>query len=930
MNQRAALRGRSEEVAAALRALRAARDGDPSVLVVHGEPGIGKTALVHAVVEQAGRLGYAVGAATARDGDRLAPLSSLGPALRSGPRPLVGSDDFLSLAALNDQPLWLAERLAALLSARSDTEPLLVVVDDFQWSDPLSVFVLRLLTARLAGSRMCWLLAARNQAHRPADAVTEAVEGVLPVHRIDLAPLAGDAVLDIAADRLGHPADAGLAQRLATAGGNPFLVTQILEDGTPGGLVEAVRRRLAAASPECLALLRAGAVLGGRFRLGDAAQLGGEPPTAYADALAEAIALGMLTDDGRWLSFRHDLLRQAVYDGIPPSARWSMHRSFADHCVATGRGAAEAAPHILATAAEGDHEAADVLRTAALDLLATMSITSVTFIRQADALVADDRSRSPEFGRDVVRVLTVAHQHAQARDFADEILRDRPASADQAALVQLLLAPRLWAAGNRSELGRRAADPKTAGAAPALRARLTAYVALAVTDGAAGRTGEGEPADAVAAEVGRDGESAEAVGAAPGRTGEGERADAVGAEAGWAGQSEAADAVAAALAAVGRAETALSGGRYAEAAAHFRRAREIGGTASDETGAPDLAQLEIREIAATARFDLDAAFAALASARHADSWHAIEYAWLRADLQLGAGRLNEARQDAEQALHLAADFADHAFVGRVRAILAFVALARGSLGEARKQMAEAARAGTELPVLTGLIDDQEGAPAALQSPRAAEMPWWDEVLARHAVIAHRRGNLERLAEVAERLDRLAARHPGAAGPAGAAALAHGLLSGHPQRAVDLLTAGGRDLLLALAEEEAGRAGLVTADGRAEAVGSLERALARYEELGADAGAASVLHTLHQVGLRRRRRPPAHPRQETGWAALTTMERKVARLIAEGHSNRSAAAELTLSPNTVATHLRATYAKLGVNSRIRLAAAVNQVGVTSAD
>jgi DNA-binding NarL/FixJ family response regulator len=899
VNERVALqglRGRSEEVAAALRALRAAREGDPSLLVVHGEPGIGKTALVHSVVEQAGRLGYAVGASTARDGDRLTPLSSLGPALRSGPRPLIGSDDFLSLAALNDQPLWLAERLAGLLSARSDTDPLLVAVDDFQWSDPLSVFVLRLLTARLTGSRVCWLLAARNLPHRPADAVTDAVEGVLPVHRIDLAPLAGDAVLDIAADRLGYPADAGLAQRLGSAGGNPFLVTQILEGGASGGLVEAVRRRLAAASPECLVLLRAGAVLGGRFRLGDAAQLGGHPPTAYADALAEAIALGMITDDGRWLSFRHDLLRQAVYDGIPPSARWSMHRSFADHCVATGRGAAEAAPHILATASEGDHEAADMLRTAALDLLATMSITSVTFIRQADALVADDRSRSPEFGRDVVRVLTVAHQHAQARDFADEILRDRPASADQAALVQLLLAPRLWAAGNRTELGRRAGDPKTAGAAPALRARLTAYAALARTDGAAGRTGEGESADAGAAAL-----------AAIGRTGEGESVD----------------AVAAAIAAVGRAEAALSGGRHAEAAAHFRQAREIGGSALGETGAPDLAQLEIREIAATARFDLDAAFAALASARHADSWHAIEYAWLRADLQLGAGRLNDARQEAEQALHLAADLGDHAFEGRVRAVLAFVALARGSLGEARTQVAAAARAGTELPVLSGLIDDQEGAPAALQPPRTPEMPWWDEVLARHAAIAHRRGDPKRLAEVAEWLDRLADCNPGSAGPAGAAALAHGLLSGHPQPAVDLLTDSGRDLLLAQAEEEAGRAGLTTADGRDEAIGSLERALVRYEELGSDAGAAGVLNTLHQIGLRRRRRPPATPRQETGWDALTTMERKVALLIASGHSNRSAAAELTLSPNTVATHLRATYAKLGVNSRIRLAAAVNE-------
>jgi DNA-binding CsgD family transcriptional regulator len=509
----------------------------------------------------------------------------------------------------------------------------------------------------------------------------------------------------------------------------------------------------------------------------------------------------------------------------------------------------------------------------------------VTFIRQADTLVADDGSRSPGLGRDVVRVLTLAREHVEARDFADEILRDRPASGDHPALVQLLLAPRLWATGELAELGRRARDPRAAEAAPPLRARLAAYAALAGTSS----TLPGNPTLLAGNPIQLPGNPTPLAGNPSLLAGD-DPAD----PAALAGT---ADAVALAVADIRRAESALAGGRYAEAAWRFRRAREAVGAASHEAGAPDPAQLEIREIAATARFDLGAAFAALASARHADSWHAIEYAWVRADLELGAGRLGPARQSAEQALNLMNDLGDHAFEARVRSVLAAVAVGRGSLGEARKQL-------------------------AITQPGPGIF-WWDEMLAQSAVEAHRRGDPERVAEVSQALDRIAESNPGAAGPGGAAALAHGLLTGDLERAVELLATSGRGLLLALAEEEAGRAGLTVPSDRAEAITVLERALARYEDLGSGAGAARVLQTMHRAGLRRRRRPAAESRPDSGWAALTAMERRVAVLVAEGHSNRSAAAELVLSPNTVATHLRAAYAKLGVHSRVRFAAVVNE-------
>ena len=79
--------------------------------------------------------------------------------------------------------------------------------------------------------------------------------------------------------------------------------------------------------------------------------------------------------------------------------------------------------------------------------------------------------------------------------------------------------------------------------------------------------------------------------------------------------------------------------------------------------------------------------------------------------------------------------------------------------------------------------------------------------------------------------------------------------------------------------------------------------------------------LESAGIRRRRWRTATVRPVEGWAALTETEKRVARLIAEGHTNRSAAAELVLSPNTVATHLRSIFGKLNVTSRSQLTRAV---------
>jgi len=76
--------------------------------------------------------------------------------------------------------------------------------------------------------------------------------------------------------------------------------------------------------------------------------------------------------------------------------------------------------------------------------------------------------------------------------------------------------------------------------------------------------------------------------------------------------------------------------------------------------------------------------------------------------------------------------------------------------------------------------------------------------------------------------------------------------------------------------------------------------------------------MREAGARRAKWSTSTGRPATGWPSLTQAERRVATLIGFGHANKSAAAELGVSVNTISTHLRAVFTKLGIQSRVQLA------------
>jgi DNA-binding CsgD family transcriptional regulator len=160
-------------------------------------------------------------------------------------------------------------------------------------------------------------------------------------------------------------------------------------------------------------------------------------------------------------------------------------------------------------------------------------------------------------------------------------------------------------------------------------------------------------------------------------------------------------------------------------------------------------------------------------------------------------------------------------------------------------------------------------------------------------------------------------NPGVRTIAATAAHARGLASADEQElalAAELFADGPRPLALASALEDLGAA-RIKRGAATEGIDLLGRALTIYTRAGAAWDAGRVRGRLREQGVRRRLITPDRP--ETGWAAMTDSELAVAKLIAQGLTNRQAAEQLFLSPHTVSSHLRRVFTKLDINSRIEL-------------
>jgi DNA-binding CsgD family transcriptional regulator/tetratricopeptide (TPR) repeat protein len=898
---RSGLRGREDELAR-LRELvdSVARTGSGALALIGGEAGIGKTAVLGDAVAHARAAGFSVGLGRADELHHLVPLSSLLAALTHGDLPLLPEDALAGLARGHDYRIWLVQHLAERIEALAARTPVLVGLDDAQWADPLSRFALTQLPARLRASPVLWLLTRRQGPGEETDEILAAAAPALSATAaVRLGPLSESAVGQLAADVLGTGVDARVRELLEGAGGNPFLAAEMLaglrsagcaERAVPPGLVVGVRGRLAHLSPDALGFLRVGAVLGRRFRFQDAAALSGLSAAATAGILDEVVRSGVLADEGDALLFRHDLLRQAVYADLAPSARRALHRAAAQHLVTAGHRPIDAVSHLLTGALPGDEEAALLLGRAADEVLPVTPALAADLLTRAVELVSPGRSAGFDIGERAIGALVRAGRNREALAAGEELLARRP-PLEVLGRLQAAIGTALWNLDRAQEL-RRLTETALAvgGAAPETRARLAALRALALSrgDDLAGARAAGEAAlrEAVAT---------------------GDR-----------------QAHVQALSALG--ETALNAGRTWEARERFSALSAV-----DAAFLPEeiVAHQHLDDFAAAERLILRATGSPDGSLRPA------MLLWAQGQQHLGLGRLDDAEADLVTMERLEDEVQAPVQQVNARVIRSWIGLLRGDSRAARLDLAAARErlAVKPNPGNTAVVrflealhaDAGRDREAALERLRQVQrhdglMRWrlLRPLVSEAVGIALRGGDRELAGDLAAQAEAHAARNPGVPTAEGVAAQARGLVTndlGPLRRAADVLAAGPRPLNRAAALTDLGAA-LLAGGERAEGVEVLNRARALFTEVGAEAAAARAQGLLKEAGGRIRR-TTGGTRPVQGWEALTASERKVARLVAAGHTNRSAADLLVVSPHTVNTHLSAVFRKLAVNSRVQL-------------
>ena len=405
--------GRDHEFTRLASCVSEATAGRGNAVLIEGEPGIGKSALVHAVGAEAVSLGCQMfwGA-----GDELGQTLPLLPFL-DGLRVREPSRNPRRKAILallrgelasgrgQDMAAALAEQLLALTEELCAIRPVILVVDDLQWADRASVT----LWERLARSaRHLPLLMVGMMRPVPQREDLLALRHMTGLIHFRLDGLAEEAVTDLVADLARGTPGTDLRRLAGGAAGNPLYLTELVDalarssslvvaDGTaeltngraPGSLSAAIADRLGFVPPWVREVLRAAALLGVDFAVPDLATVLRRNVTDLVPALAEARAAGVLAESGSKLGFRHPLIRAALYEEISAPVRAAWHGEAARALATSGASADRVARQLLPALDGGSGQMeewiADWLAGAAALLVGQAPRAAAELLRQAVA-----------------------------------------------------------------------------------------------------------------------------------------------------------------------------------------------------------------------------------------------------------------------------------------------------------------------------------------------------------------------------------------------------------------------------------------------------------------------------------------------------------------------------------------------------------------
>ncbi|MGH9181198.1 MAG: ATP-binding protein, partial [Acidimicrobiales bacterium] len=393
--------GRSDELERLTALWEEARRGSPKLVVLAGDPGIGKTRLA----QELARLVAATGATVLLgrcEEDSLSPYQPLVEPFRHYvvSRPpdrlaieLGGTAAELAhlvpevLAVLPAGPQVVGapvdryrvfEAAAALLREASRSAPLLLLLDDLQWAEKPALMLLRHLVGHLGDAAVLVLATCREAELATVAGLADLVAGLRRERLVEVLPLSGLGMSDVAAlvhELGGQRSPAGFVREVfTTTDGNPLFVESLLRHlddtvatpeavrigglGLPDDIKEVIARRQAGLSRGCQKALTVAAVIGRQFGsalLGEVADLTEEELVQVLEEAAAARVVVEVPGPGDRYAFHHAVARQVLYEGLLGLRRSALHRRI---------GAA------LEAALEGDRPTADALAQLAAHFLA--------------------------------------------------------------------------------------------------------------------------------------------------------------------------------------------------------------------------------------------------------------------------------------------------------------------------------------------------------------------------------------------------------------------------------------------------------------------------------------------------------------------------------------------------------------------------------
>lgn len=389
------LLGRSEEQAAISRLLDGARNGKSGTLIIRGEPGIGKSALLRHAAAAASSMQLLT--TTGIEAESELPFAGLSELLH----PLLGHIEQLAapqaaalMGALALGPpagdrFTVAAATLALIAAGAEARPLLITVDDAQWLDSASLEAILFTARRLQADAVAILLTVRTN-----EPVAVEAPG-LP--EIVLSGLDLEASRQLLESSAPTHVKAPVAELVHTATrGNPLAIIEVsrvlpaaqlsgaepLTDPLPAGplILRSFERRIGTlpAATQTALLVCAATQSGSSAEVRQACGL----LRVDFSALELAEEAGLISNDGDRIRFAHPLIRAAAYHRTAPPARRAVHRALAD-CLSEA--ATVRAWHLAAAASGEDEHTASALESAALEARrrSAHAVASVAFERAA-------------------------------------------------------------------------------------------------------------------------------------------------------------------------------------------------------------------------------------------------------------------------------------------------------------------------------------------------------------------------------------------------------------------------------------------------------------------------------------------------------------------------------------------------------------------